>query len=74
MTMSIIYSRWGDEVSSPSSKVMPAPRLRTRGAKAEERSMMAKSGGKGGAEIIGEREAGMGVKRKWAQVTIGPGS
>jgi len=69
MTMSIIYSRWGDEVSSPSSKVMPAPRPRTRGAKAEERSMMAKSGEKGGAEIIGEREAETGVKRKWAQVT-----
>ena len=72
--MSIIHSRWVDEVSSPSSKMEPAPRPRTRGAKAEERNKMAKSRGEGGAEIIGEREAGRGSKRKWAQVTIGPGS
>ena len=45
---------------------MPAPRPRTRGAKAEERNKMAKSGGKGGAVRIGEREAGRGLKRKWA--------
>ena len=66
----IIHSLWVDEVSSPSSKVVPAPRLWTRGAKAEERNMMAKSGGKGGVEIIGEREARRGSKkRKRAQVT-----
>ena len=52
---------------------MLAPRPRTRGAKAEERNKMAKSGGKGGVERIGEREAGRGSKRKWAQVIIGPG-
>jgi len=57
--MSIIHSRWVDEVSSPSSKVVPAPRPRTRGAK---------SGGNGGVERNGERVAGMGSKRKWAQV------
>ena len=71
--MSIIHSLWVDEVSSPSSKMMLAPRPRTRGAKAEERNKMAKSGGKGGVERIGEGEAGRGSKRKWAQVTIGPG-
>ena len=60
--MSIIHSRWVDEVSSPSSKMVPAPRPRTRGGK---------SGGKGGVERNGEKEAGMGSKRKWAQVTIG---
>ena len=49
---------------------MPAPRPWTRGAKAEERNMRAKSGGKGGVEIIGEREARRGSKkRKRAQVT-----
>ena len=68
--MSIIHSLWVDEVSSPSSKMVPPPRPRTRGAKAEERNMMAKSGGKGGVERVREREAGMGSKRKWAQVTI----
>ena len=54
---------------------MPAPRRpRMRGAKTEERNMRAKSGGKGSAEIIEEREAGRDSKRKWAQVTIiGPG-
>ena len=66
----IIHSLWVDEVSSPSSEVVPAPRPWTRGAKAEERIMRAKSGGKGGVEIIGEREAGRGSKkRKRAQVT-----
>ena len=70
--MSIIPSLWvDDEVSSPSSEVVPAPRPLTRGGKAEERNMMAKSGGKGAAERIGEGEAGRGSKRKWAQVTIG---
>ena len=66
----IIHSLWVDEVSSPSSKVVPAPRLWTRGAKAEERNMMAKSGGNERVERNGERVAGMGSKRKWAQVTI----
>ena len=67
----IVHSRWVDEVSSPSSKVVPAPRRpRMRGAKTEERNMRAKSGGKGGVEIIGEREARRGSKkRKRAQVT-----
>ena len=69
----IIHSLWVDEVSSPSSKVVPAPRLWTRGAKAEVRNMMAKSGGNERVERNGERVAGMGSKRKWAQVTIGPG-
>ena len=71
--MSIIHSLRVDEVSSPSSKVVPAPRPRTRGAKAEEMNMVAKSGGKGGVERIGEGEAERGSKRKWAQVTIGLG-
>ena len=66
----IIHSLWVDEVSSPSSKVVPAPRPWTRGAKAEERNMRAQSGGKGGVEMIGEREARRGSnKRKRAQVT-----
>ena len=69
--MSIIHSLRVDEVSSPSSKVVLAPRPRTRGAKAEERNMMAKSGGNERVERNGERVAGMGSKRKWAQVTIG---
>ena len=66
----ILHSLWVDEVSSPSSKVAPAPRPWTRGAKAEERNMKAKSGGKGGVEIIREMEARRGSKkRKRAQVT-----
>ena len=40
---------------------MPAPRPRTRGAKAE---------GNERVERNGERVVGMGSKRKWAQVTI----
>jgi len=58
--MSIIHSLRVDEVSSPSSKVVPAPRPRTRGAKAE---------GNERVERNGERVVGMGSKRKWAQVT-----
>ena len=66
----IVHSLWVDEVSSPSSKVVPAPRLWTRGAKAEERNMRARTGRKGGVEIIGEKEARRGSKkRKRAQVT-----
>ena len=66
----IIHSLWVDEVSSPSSKVVPAPRPWTRGAKAEERNMRARTGRKGGVEIIGEGEARGGAKkRKRAQVT-----
>ena len=66
----IIHSLWVDEVSSPSSKVVPAPRPWTRGAKAEERNMRARTGRKGGVEIIGEGEARRGAKkRKRAQVT-----
>ena len=68
-----VHSLRVDEVSSPSSKVVPTPRPRTRGVEAEERNKMAKSGGKGGAEMIAEREAGRGLKRKRAQVIIGPG-
>ena len=65
-----IQSLWVDEVSSPSSKVVPAPRPWTRGAKAEERNMRARTGRKGGVEIIGEKEARRGSKkRKRAQVT-----
>ena len=68
--MSNIHSLWVDEVSSPSSKVVLAPRPRTRGAKAEERNMRARTGRKGGVEIIGEKEARRGSKkRKRAQVT-----
>ena len=69
--MSNIHSLWVDEVSSPSSKVVLAPRPRTRGAKADERNKMAKSRGEGGVERIGEEEVGTDLKRKWAQVTIG---
>ena len=66
----IIHSLWVDEVSSPSSKVVPAPRSWTRGVKAEERNMRARTGRKGGVEIIGEKEARRGSKkRKRAQVT-----